>query len=43
VLADEIQAYRSLYNQVRPHEALGFITPMQAYLADPAKPRPTLP
>ncbi len=43
VLADEIQAYRSLYNQVRPHEALGFITPMQAYLADPTQPRPKLP
>jgi transposase InsO family protein len=42
-LADEIQAYPSLYNQVRPHEALGFITPVQAYLADPATPRPTLP
>jgi transposase InsO family protein len=42
-LTTHVEAYRSLYNQVRPHEALGFITPMHAYLADPTQPRPTLP
>lgn len=40
VLADELEAYRSLYNDVRPHEALDFATPAEAYLADPEG-RPT--
>lgn len=35
VLAEEIEAYRGLYNEVRPHEALGFATPMEVYLAPP--------
>lgn len=34
-LADEAEAYRALYNAVRPHEAIGFATPLSRYLADP--------
>ena len=35
-LADEAEAFRDLYNTVRPHESLGFGTPISAYLAHPA-------
>lgn len=35
-LADELASFENLYNQVRPHEALEFYTPMSAYLAPPA-------
>lgn len=31
-----IEAYRDLYNRVRPHEALGFIPPLSHYLAEPS-------
>ena len=34
-LADEAEAFREVYNEVRPHEALGFETPMGRYLAHP--------
>jgi putative transposase len=34
-LADEAEIYRHLYNEVRPHEALDFATPMSRYLAHP--------
>lgn len=34
-LTDETEAFRSLYNQVRPHEAIDFETPLSRYLADP--------
>ena len=34
-LADEAEAYRDLYNTIRPHEALDFATPLSRYLADP--------
>jgi transposase InsO family protein len=34
-LDEEVRVYRELYNWVRPHEALGFATPMSRYLADP--------
>ena len=37
-LAAEAEAYRRLYNEVRPHEALDFATPLSRYLADPAEP-----
>ncbi len=33
--ADEAEAYRALYNEIRPHEALDFATPLSRYLADP--------
>src|SRR5262245_55255574 len=32
-LHEEVQAYRRLYNEIRPHEHLGFGTPLAAYLA----------
>lgn len=34
-LADEVEAFRQLYNEIRPHEALDFATPISRYLADP--------
>ncbi|MEI7745347.1 MAG: integrase core domain-containing protein [Chloroflexota bacterium] len=34
-LADEVEAFRHIYNEVRPHEALDFETPMSRYLAHP--------
>lgn len=34
-LAEEAEAYRDLYNAIRPHEALDFVTPISRYLADP--------
>jgi transposase InsO family protein len=37
-LVEEAQAFRQLYNRVRPHEALDFETPLSRYLADPAEP-----
>lgn len=37
-LADEAEAYRQLYNEVRPHESLDFATPLSAYLAERDKP-----
>jgi putative transposase len=36
-LADEAEAYRLLYNEVRPHESLDFATPLSAYLATPTE------
>jgi putative transposase len=35
-LAEEAEAYRRLYNEIRPHESLDFATPLSAYLADPS-------
>jgi transposase InsO family protein len=37
-LGRECEAYRRLYNQVRPHEALAFATPETAYVAQPTGP-----
>jgi putative transposase len=34
-LADEAEAFRRLFNEVRPHESLDFATPLSAYLAAP--------
>jgi transposase InsO family protein len=34
-LAERAEDYRRLYNEVRPHEALDFATPLERYLADP--------
>lgn len=34
-LADETEAYRDVYNAIRPHEAIDFATPLSRYLADP--------
>ena len=40
-LSDECAKYRRIYNEVRPHEHLGFLTPIEVYTADPTKPWPT--
>jgi transposase InsO family protein len=37
-LAEAVEAYRELYNWVRPHEAIGFVPPMARYLASPGEP-----
>ncbi len=37
-LADETEAYRTLYNEIRPHEAIDFATPLSRYLATPEQP-----
>jgi transposase InsO family protein len=34
-LGVEAEAYRRLYNEIRPHETLGQETPLSHYLADP--------
>jgi putative transposase len=34
-LGQELELYRELFNQVRPHESLAFRTPLEAYLATP--------
>jgi transposase InsO family protein len=35
-LAAEVEAYRGLFNTVRPHEHLDFATPISVYLQPPA-------
>ncbi len=40
-LQAEVDAFRELYNQWRPHEALGFDAPLSHYLAEPS-PEPNL-
>lgn len=40
-LQAEVDAFRQLYNTWRPHEALGFDTPLSHYLAEPS-PEPNL-
>ncbi len=37
---EECAKFAALYNEVRPHEHLGFLTPLEVYLADPAAPLP---
>jgi transposase InsO family protein len=37
-LAAEVEAYRQLYNTVRPHEALDFERPIERYLREPLPP-----
>lgn len=39
-LNDESEKYRHIYNEVRPHESLAFLTPIELYLADPSQPLP---
>jgi putative transposase len=34
-LADEAEAFRRLYNEIRPHESLDFETPLSRYLTPP--------
>jgi transposase InsO family protein len=34
-LAEEVESYRSLYNEVRPHETLGQVPPLSVYLSEP--------
>jgi transposase InsO family protein len=42
-LQERVEEFRTLYNAVRPHEAIAFETPLKRYLATPAwPPRPHL-
>jgi len=34
-LDEQIRVHRHIYNEIRPHESLGQVTPMSVYLADP--------
>jgi len=34
-LAEEVEAYLSLYNEIRPHQALGQRRPLAVHRADP--------
>lgn len=34
-LAAEVEAYRLLYNTIRPHEALDFERPLERYIREP--------
>jgi putative transposase len=38
VLAREVEAYLTVYNTIRPHEAIGFTTPLARYLQAPSTP-----
>jgi putative transposase len=37
-LAQEVEAYLTVYNTIRPHEAIGFVTPISRYLQAPSTP-----
>jgi putative transposase len=37
-LAQEVASYLTVYNSVRPHEAIGFATPLARYLEVPSTP-----
>jgi putative transposase len=37
-LAQEVEAYLTIYNTIRPHEAIGFATPLSRYLQAPSTP-----
>ncbi len=39
VLAQEVASYLTVYNSVRPHEAIGFATPLTRYLQVPSTPK----
>ena len=34
-LAEEVEAFLRLHNEVRPHEAIGFKRPLEIYLLEP--------
>jgi putative transposase len=34
-LDEEVQRFRGIYNRIRPHEAIGFLTPESVHLAEP--------
>jgi putative transposase len=38
VLAREVENYLTIYNTIRPHEAIGFATPISRYLQAPSTP-----
>jgi transposase InsO family protein len=35
VLSEQVERFREIYNLIRPHEALGFLTPAVVHLAEP--------
>jgi transposase InsO family protein len=40
-LQERVEEFRTLYNAVRPHEAIGFETPLKRYLSAPDWPPPS--
>jgi hypothetical protein len=36
--SNEVEAFRPIFNTVRPHESLGDVPPMERYLSEPAEP-----
>ena len=34
-LDEQVEAHRRTYDEIRPHESLGQVTPMSVHLADP--------
>ena len=41
-LAREAEAHRQVFNHTRPHEALGFYRPIEAYRDPSLKPQPKI-
>jgi transposase InsO family protein len=35
VLAEQVERFREIYNRIRPHEAIGFLTPAAVHLSEP--------
>jgi transposase InsO family protein len=34
-LAEQVERFREIYNRIRPHEAIGFLTPKVVHLSEP--------
>jgi transposase InsO family protein len=34
-LGEAVERFRDIYNEIRPHEAIGFLTPLAVHLAEP--------
>ena len=34
-LGEAVERFRDIYNGIRPHEAIGFLTPLAVHLAEP--------
>ena len=34
-LTEAVERFREIYNRIRPHEAIGFLTPLAVHLSEP--------
>jgi putative transposase len=34
-LGEEVERFREIYNRIRPHESIDFLTPLVVHLAEP--------